>query len=97
MSTRAEVRPPLDNATAVTLIAVPDLITEKPETTVDKERIEARIRELEENYKAGEAQLRKLETQRQELQQAQLRIGGAIQVLREMLGEMPRTPQPGSR
>ncbi|MDB5768102.1 MAG: hypothetical protein JWQ61_2916 [Collimonas fungivorans] len=50
--------------------------------------IEARIRELKDNYQAGQSQLRGLETQQKDLQQTLLRISGAIQVLQELI-ELP--------
>ncbi len=46
-----------------------------------------RLRDLEQNFKAGEQQLRKLEEQKQELQRTLQRISGAIQVLTDLLEE----------
>ncbi|MDN7917628.1 hypothetical protein QZM99_05940 [Burkholderia gladioli] len=54
-----------------------------------------RLRELEENQKAGEQQLRKLDEQKQDLQHTLQRIAGAIQVLKEVLEEMERNAAPG--
>ncbi|WP_442783241.1 hypothetical protein [Collimonas fungivorans] len=52
---------------------------------MNREVIEARIRELKDNYQAGQAQLRSLEAQQKDLQQTLLRISGAIQVLQELI------------
>jgi chromosome segregation ATPase len=55
---------------------------------MNHEVIEARIKELKDNYQAGQAQLRSLEAQQKDLQQTLLRISGAIQVLQELLDQM---------
>ncbi|QDQ27999.1 hypothetical protein FNU76_17515 [Chitinimonas arctica] len=52
-----------------------------------RERLKERLENLRQEYQAGEAQLRALEQRSRELQQTMLRIGGAIQVLDELLGE----------
>ena len=54
---------------------------------MNREVIEARIRELKDNYQAGQAQLRSLEAQQKDLQQTLLRISGAIQVLQELIDQ----------
>jgi chromosome segregation ATPase len=51
---------------------------------MNHEVIEARIRELKDNYQAGQTQLRSLEAQQKDLQQTLLRISGAIQALQEL-------------
>lgn len=55
---------------------------------MNREIIEARIRELKDNYQAGQTQLRSLEAQQKDLQQTLLRISGAIQALQELLDQM---------
>jgi len=55
---------------------------------MNHEIIEARIRELKDNYQAGQTQLRSLEAQQKDLQQTLLRISGAIQALQELLDQM---------
>lgn len=54
---------------------------------MNHEVIEARIKELKDNYQAGQAQLRNLEAQQKDLQQTLLRISGAIQVLQELIDQ----------
>lgn len=54
---------------------------------MDKDMFTRRLQELKDNYQAGQAQLQRLDAQRNELQQTMLRISGAIQVLEEMLQE----------
>lgn len=54
---------------------------------MDKKMVEERIRELKENQRAGEEQLRQFDLKRRELEGTLLRIGGAIQVLEELLQE----------
>ncbi|WP_414451259.1 hypothetical protein AB4851_20585 [Burkholderia sp. 22PA0099] len=60
-----------------------------------EDRITGRLRDLEENHKAGEQQLRKLEEQKQDLQRTLQRIAGAIQVLKEVLEEGRRKDSAG--
>jgi len=55
---------------------------------MNREIIETRIRELKDNYQAGQTQLRSLEAQQKDLQQTLLRISGAIQALQELLDQM---------
>ncbi len=51
-----------------------------------KERMEARLRELELEYQKGQQQLQELEGRANDLRNTLMRISGAIQVLREELG-----------
>ncbi len=62
---------------------------------MDKAMLTNRLLDLEENYKAGEQQLRKIEEQKQDLQRTMQRISGAIQVLKEMLEEIEQNAAPG--
>ena len=48
-----------------------------------KEQLEARVQELEAEYKKGEGQMQELDQQRATLRETLLRISGAIQVLNE--------------
>lgn len=51
-----------------------------------QEQLEKRVTELEAEYRAGQEMLAELEAKRADLQQTLLRISGAIQVLKELLG-----------
>lgn len=51
-----------------------------------EEQLQKRVTELEAEYRAGQEMLAELEAKRTDLQQTLLRISGAIQVLREILG-----------
>lgn len=50
-----------------------------------RELLEKRVSELEDEYRAGQEMLSKLDAQRADLQQTLLRISGALQVLTELL------------
>jgi predicted nuclease with TOPRIM domain len=50
-------------------------------------QLERRVTELESEYEAGQKMLADLETKKADLQTTLLRIGGAIQVLEELLAE----------
>lgn len=50
-----------------------------------KEKLEARLASLRQEYSTGQEQLRQLEERRNDLQQTMLRITGAIQVLEEAI------------
>lgn len=52
-----------------------------------REELEERAAELEAEYRAGQEMLAELDVKRIDLQQTLLRISGAIQVLKELLGE----------
>lgn len=52
-----------------------------------KEKLEARLASLRQEYSAGQEQLRQLEERRNNLQQTMLRITGAIQVLEEAIAD----------
>ncbi|RQR29503.1 hypothetical protein DIE23_21595 [Burkholderia sp. Bp9143] len=54
---------------------------------MDKKQIADRLKELKDSYEAGEVRMRRLDAQREELRQTLLRIGGAIQVMEELLKE----------
>lgn len=54
-----------------------------------QEQLEKRVTELEAEYRAGQEMLADLEAKRADLQQTLLRISGAIQVLKEILGAPP--------
>jgi hypothetical protein len=51
-----------------------------------REQIEERLAALRQEFEAGRRMLADLETRQVELQQTLLRIGGAVQVLEELLG-----------
>jgi hypothetical protein len=55
-----------------------------------REQIEERLAALRQEFEAGRRMLADLEARQVELQQTLLRIGGAVQVLEELLG----TPEP---
>jgi hypothetical protein len=50
------------------------------------ERLAARLADLREDQAAGQAALRELDERRERLVTSLLRIGGAVQVLEELLG-----------
>lgn len=52
-----------------------------------RERVQARLAELKQEYVTGKAQLRELLQQEAALRETLLRISGAIQVLEEVLTE----------
>jgi hypothetical protein len=57
-------------------------------------RIQARLESLRQELEKGQAELQKVEAQRAYLQEAVLRISGAVQVLEELL-EMESTAPEG--
>ena len=52
-----------------------------------KRELEARLKELKEEYQKGQGQLVALEQETVNLKNTLLRISGAIQVLQELLGD----------
>jgi hypothetical protein len=52
----------------------------------------ARLEELRREHASGLATLAEIQKREQELRTTLLRIGGAIQVLEELLGEQPDAP-----
>jgi hypothetical protein len=50
-----------------------------------REQMQARLEELKKELEAGQAELQKVEMQRTYLRETVLRIGGAVQVLEELL------------
>jgi predicted nuclease with TOPRIM domain len=65
----------------------------KEETTEEgrsmREQVQVRLEELKKELEAGQAELQKVEMQRAYLHETVLRIGGAVQVLEELLTEGP--------
>ncbi len=56
-----------------------------------KRELEARLKELREEYQKGHGQLVALEQETANLKSTLLRISGAIQILQELLGD--KTPE----
>jgi hypothetical protein len=54
-----------------------------------REQMQARLEELKKELEAGQAELQKVEMQRTYLRETVLRIGGAVQVLEELLTDGP--------
>ncbi|MGH3612874.1 MAG: hypothetical protein ACRDRK_09800 [Pseudonocardia sp.] len=52
-----------------------------------REQLELRLKELTTEFEAGQQMLAELDTKRTDLQHTLLRIGGAIQVLGELLAD----------
>jgi hypothetical protein len=50
-----------------------------------REQIQARLEELKKELEAGQAELQKVDMQRTYLRETMMRIGGAVQVLEELL------------
>ncbi len=53
------------------------------------DKVQARLEMLRGQYALGERQLAEVESRRAQLTETMLRIGGAIQVLEELVGERP--------
>jgi hypothetical protein len=60
-----------------------------------REQMRARLEELKKELETGQAELQKVEMQRTYLRETVLRIGGAVQVLEELLGRQPQGQQNG--
>ena len=65
----------------------------KGEEEIMRERMQARLEVLKQEFEAGETELAKVEKQRAYLRETLLRIGGAIQVLEELLAGEPSVEQ----
>jgi predicted nuclease with TOPRIM domain len=57
-----------------------------------RERLEARLEALKKEYEIGQARLKELDAEANYVRETMLRIGGAMQVLQEML-DAERQPQ----
>jgi predicted nuclease with TOPRIM domain len=57
------------------------------EERIMREQMQARLEALKKEFEAGQAELNKVEERRLYLREMLLRIGGAIQVLEEMLAQ----------
>lgn len=57
-----------------------------------KEKIEARLAELRQEFDTGQRMLAELDEKREKLRESMLRIAGAIQVLEEMSEEESHVP-----
>jgi len=60
-----------------------------------REQIQARLEDLKKELETGQAELQKVEMQRTYLHETVLRIGGAVQVLEELLTDGPPTESDG--
>ena len=54
-----------------------------------KRELEARLKQLKDEYQKGQGQLVALEQETANLRNTLLRISGAIQVLQELMGDQP--------
>jgi CHASE3 domain sensor protein len=61
-----------------------------------KEQIEQRLRQLQQEFESGQQLLADLEQRQQSLRETLLRIGGAIQVLQELLQAGDTSPANGA-
>src|SRR5215212_6235983 len=64
------------------------------EEGIMREQMQARLKVLKQEFEAGETELEKVEKQRAYLHETLLRIGGAIQVLEELLAGEPSVEPP---
>ena len=60
-----------------------------------REQMQARLEALKKELETGQAELQKVEMQRTYLHETVLRIGGAVQVLEELLARQPQGQQDG--
>jgi predicted nuclease with TOPRIM domain len=60
------------------------------------EQMRERLAELEKDFNLGQSRLRELEMQEAALRETLLRISGAIQVLKELLGDSAETTGGGN-
>jgi hypothetical protein len=67
----------------------------KEEGRIMREQVQARLEELKKELEAGQAELQKVEMQRTYLRETVLQIGGAVQVLEELLTRHPQGQQNG--
>jgi hypothetical protein len=67
----------------------------KEEDRSMREQVQARLEELKKELETGQAELQKVEMQRTYLHETVLRIGGAVQVLEELLARQPQGQQNG--
>jgi hypothetical protein len=58
-----------------------------------REQMQARLKVLKQEFETGETELAKVENQRDYLRETLLRVSGAIQVLEELLAEVPSAEQ----
>ena len=56
---------------------------------MDRVTIEARLADLRREFEGGQRLLRELETKQMEVRDTMLRIGGAMQILEELLAAAP--------
>jgi hypothetical protein len=61
-----------------------------------REQIQARLEQLKKELETGQAELQKVEMQRAYLHETVLRIGGAVQVLEELLTDGPPATADGA-
>jgi len=59
-----------------------------------RERLQQRLQPLKSEFEAGQQMLTELEAKQANLQQTLLRISGAIQVLEEVLNDIPEEDTP---
>lgn len=61
---------------------------------MDRATIEGRLADLRREFEAGQKLLRELEGKQMEVRDTMLRIGGAMQVLEELLAAEPHASDP---
>ena len=76
--------------------AEPRVVAARTETTM-KQQIEDRLQALRAEYDSGETMLATMEAKQADIRRTLLRISGAIQVLEELLHDIPETVDPAAR
>jgi hypothetical protein len=61
-------------------------------TEVNRQQLQTRLAALQDELELGERRLQELDVERNRVRDTVLRISGALQVLQELLGDLPVAP-----